>query len=155
MNSESMADEQPSEWLALDEEAEAVDGVGRCCCHKVASTSLHSLSCVFLAFWFFVFFSTARRSCHDWVLPVQAQASMASRIAVGYLISFLNLCHSSSAAAAVMHVRSRMSRRIIARVLCVGMMFAVGLGGLLVVLGGAQMDLKRARLRSLAFGGAQ
>ena len=145
MNSESMADEQPSEWLALDEEAEAVDGVGRCCCHKVASTSLHSLSCVFLAFWFFLSFSWLRRYCHNLELPVQLQASMASRIAVGYFISFLNLSHSSSAAAAVMHVRSRMSRRIIARVLCVGMMVAAGLGGLLVVLGGVQLDLKRAR----------
>ena len=145
MNSESMADEEPSEGLTLDEEMDAVYGVGRCCCRKVASTSLHSLSCACLAFLFFVFFSLLRRFSHDLELPVQLQASMASRIAVGYLISFLNLCHSSSAAAAVMHVRSRMSRRIIARVLCVGMMFAAGLGGLLAVLGGVQLDLKRAR----------
>ena len=59
MNSESMAGEQPSERLALDEEAEAVDGVGRCCCCKVASTSLHSLSCAFLAFWFFLSFPSS------------------------------------------------------------------------------------------------
>ena len=39
--------------------------------------------------------------------------------------------------------------------LCVGMMVAAGLGGLLVVLGGVQLDLKRARGHSLAFGGAQ
>ena len=121
----------------------------------MASTSLHSLSCVFLAFLFFLSFSWLRRYRHKLELPVQAQASMASRIAVGYLISFFNQSHSSSAAAAVMHVSSRMSRRIIARVLCVGVMFAAGLVGLLVVLGGVQLDLKRAWGRSLAFGGAQ
>ena len=37
--------------------------------------------------------------------------------------------------------------------LCVGMVFTAGLLGLLVVLGGAQLDLKRVRGRSLAFSG--
>ena len=71
MNSESMADEEPSEGLALDEEAEAVDGVCRCCCRKVASTSLHSLSCVFLAFLFLTIWSLGPPVREQTPAPVQ------------------------------------------------------------------------------------
>jgi hypothetical protein len=77
------------------------------------------------------------------VFPVQALASIAAPIEVGYLICRLQIGpFLLPATAVVMQEISRRSRpRSTAIVTDVGMLFDVGLLGLLVVLGGAALAI--------------